>query len=217
MENNKVTEAKLEKVHALINKLLSVTEDNGATEAEAVSAALKVQKILAKYDMELSDLGETTEDIIESTVKTSNDKWRIQLALIVAENFCTKVWLRGKNIIFYGYKRHTDIATEVYTNLYNFGRKRATEVFKEFRENGYNVQGIKNQFYIGYLNGIKSALDVQCRTLAIVTPTEVEEAYKQIKFNKRTNATFSYKPDYRAYDRGYNAGREAASRREIEG
>jgi hypothetical protein len=51
MENNK-----LERVHALINKLLAITVENGATEAEAITATLKVQEILAKYDMELQML-----------------------------------------------------------------------------------------------------------------------------------------------------------------
>ena len=42
---------KIEKVMKLINKLLAVTVENGATENEAIEAALKVQKLMAKYDI----------------------------------------------------------------------------------------------------------------------------------------------------------------------
>lgn len=212
MENSK-----LERVHALINKLLAVTVDNGATEAEAITATLKVQEILAKYDMELSDVGAVKEDIVEETVETSNDKWRLSLAVIVAENFCTKVWVRDGNIVFYGYKRHCEVARDVFANLYNFGRNRSKIVFKEYRDAGYNVNGIKNQFYVGFLHGVKSALDVQSRALAIVTPTEVEEAYKNVKFNgKKKNTGMTYRRNTDVYNRGYSAGREAASKKELE-
>ena len=128
------------------------------------------------------------------------------------------MWVRNGNIVFYGYRRHCEVARDVFTNLYNFGRNRSKIVFKECRDAGYNVNGIKNQFYVGFLHGVKSALDVQSRALAIVTPTEVEEAYKNIKFNpkKKKNTGMTYRRNADVYSRGYNAGREAASKKEIE-
>lgn len=216
----KVTDNKLEKVKNLVTKLLEVTVENGATENEAIEAALKVQRILAKYDMELSDVSvDTTEDIIESDCETSNDKWRVMLASVIARNFCTKVFYRGKSVIFYGYKRHCDIAKEVFLSMYNFGRRRATEIYKEYSRAGRNVKGLKNQFYLGFVDGVNSALGVQSRELMVITPPEVVEGFNNFcassgMTTKRTRITYRANTD--VYDRGVTAGKSAASRKGIE-
>ena len=214
--NNEMSTEKFEKVKALINKLLAVTIENGATENEAIEATLKVQRLLAKYDMEYADITTTAEDIITEECETSNDLWKNSLAVIVANNFCTKTYLSCNNhVIFYGYKRHCETAREVFIKLYNFGRKRATEIFKEYRNNNYNVKGIKNQFYMGFLDGVKSALEVQSRALMIVTPKEVVEKYNELGLQKK-KTRITYNKDKTIYNRGYSAGREVASRKEIE-
>lgn len=214
--NNEISTEKFEKIRELINKLLAVTVENGATENEAIEATLKVQRLLAKYDMEYADITTTKEGIITEECETSNDLWKNGLAVIVANNFCTKAYLNGNNhVIFYGYKRHCETAKEVFIKLYEFGRKRATEIFKEYRNNNYNVKGIKNQFYMGFLDGVKSALEVQSRALMIVTPKEVVEKYNELGLLKR-KTRITYNKDKTIYNRGYNAGREVASRKEIE-
>lgn len=64
---------KMEKVMNLIKKLMEVTTENGATENEAIEASLKAQRLMAKYDIELSQLEDNAEAIVETEVKTSND------------------------------------------------------------------------------------------------------------------------------------------------
>lgn len=214
-----VTNNKLDKVKELITKLLEVTVENGATENEAVEAALKVQKILAKYDMELADINmSNTEDIITEECNTSNDQWRTILASIIAKNFCTQVFSSGNSIVFYGYKRHCEVAKEVFMSLYNFGRKRATELFKEYRDAGRNVKGLKNQFYIGFVHGVDSALGVQSRELMVITPPEVVESFDNYCAGhgmRTVSRRVSYRRDSNAYDRGVASGRSAASRKEL--
>ena len=78
----------MNKVKELINKLLAVTSENGATENEVISATLKVQQILAKYDMTMADIGEVnTDEIIEAGVNTSRDLWKYSLATVIADNY----------------------------------------------------------------------------------------------------------------------------------
>ena len=213
-----MNDRKLEKVTELINKLLAVTVENGATENEAIEATLKVQQILAKYDMDMSQVTTKAEKITTNEIKTSNDVWRTRLAKIIADNFCCKIYGAGNNIVFYGYKRHCETAGKVFETMYNFGRKRAKEIFKEYREAGYDVNGIKNNFYIGYCAGIKNALDAQSRALMIITPPEVVESFNDFTRGFRTikrNITHSGRREI--YNRGYNAGREIASQKNIEG
>ena len=175
MENT-VDKAKLEKVKELISKLLNVTKENGATDNEVISATLKVQQILAKYDMELSDINtDDVEDIIQDEIDIPNTLWQRTLADVVATNFCVESFTRIRrvgrkkcySIVFYGYKRHCDVAKEVFKSLYNYGNKRGKEIFQEYRQAGYRVDGVKNQFYIGFCRGVKSALDVQSRALMV--------------------------------------------------
>lgn len=225
--NNTADKAKLAKVKELISKLLNVTKENGATDNEVISATLKVQQILAKYDMELSDINtEDTEEIIQDEVDIANTNWQKMLAGVVAENFCVESFTRirrnsaGKkcySIVFYGYKRHCDVAREVFKSLFEFGNRRGKEIFKEYRSKGYNVTGIKNQFYIGYIRGVKSALDVQSRALMIITPPEVKQSYKEfcIQAQMKKSSPIRYRADEELYERGVNAGREAASRKEL--
>ena len=212
---------KFDKVKELINKLLNVTVENGATENEAIAATLKVQRILAKYDMELSEVTtDSKEGMTQMECETSNDIWRFGLARTIADNFCVEVYTRNNVLTFYGYKRHCDTAKEVFMALYNFGRKRASEIFKEFRNQGKRVTGIKNQFYIGFVAGVKSALEAQSRALMVITPPEVVDAFADFCSGvhmKNSRPQMSYRADEELYNRGVQEGRNAATRKEIEG
>lgn len=214
---------KMEKVMNLIRKLMEVTTENGATENEAIEASLKAQRLMTKYDIEFSQLEDNAEAIVETEVKTSNDVWRVDLANIIANNFCCKVFGKGNGkhkgttVVFYGYKRHCEVASAVFSSIYEFGRGRAKLIYKEYSNMGYDPKGIKNQFYIGFLHGVKSALDAQSRQLMIVTPPEVENAYtEKMTGAKRIVRRINYHANREIYDRGYNAGREVATQKAIE-
>lgn len=208
----------MKKVQELINKLLAVTSENGATENEVITATTKVRELLAKYDMDMSDVVDIKEEMQTASAETSNDKWKNTLGAVIAQNFGCKVYISGKNMVFYGYKRHCETAKEVFKAIYEFGRKRATEIYKEYNSIGRDVRGIKNQFYIGFVRGVKSAFDVQSRALMIITPPEVETEYRKFSVNFKTiKNRISYRRDDDIYDRGVNAGREIASRKAIVG
>ena len=50
----------MEKIIAKIRKLLEMTQENGASENEAMVAALKAQKLMAEYNLNIADI--TTEN-----------------------------------------------------------------------------------------------------------------------------------------------------------
>lgn len=209
----------MEKIQKKITYLLNITVENGATENEALMAMLKARELMAKYDMYVSETSTTAEDFLtEGKCNTSNDIWRTSLAGIISKNFCCKVYTSGNNVVFYGFKRHCETACKVFNFLYEFGRKRASETVKELKSRGYAVTGIKNQFYLGFLQGVKSALDEQSRTLVVVTPTEVETSYAELCENKglvRKKVAISYRKNTEAYDSGYSSGRQATARKQI--
>lgn len=207
----------IEKVKNKISHLLNVTVENGATENEAYMAMLKARELMAKYDISIAETSITEKDeIIESSTETSNDVWKESLAGLVANNFGCKVFKACNRIVFYGYERHADTANEVFKFLYTFGRKRASEICKTYKQHGRSVKGIKNQFYIGFLHGIKSAFDEQTRTLAIIVPDEVETAYKsRSKDFESSRTVIRYRKNSDVYDSGYSSGREATARKQL--
>lgn len=216
-----------EKIIEKIQKLLNTANDRGATENEAMIAAMKAQELMAKYDIQMTDVkcfDADGEEIVEDAIDTgSGNKWKHFLASIVARNFCVKNFWYGTNIlIFYGYKKNTEIAKEVFKFLFESGNRFANRYYM----NKYNAakrngtvcdKGIKNTYLIGFLRGISSVLDTQCTALMLVVPEKVENKYKERSENfKKTKRNIKQNGDIETYNKGYSQGRATANSRNIE-
>lgn len=211
----------IETIIEKINKLLALAEKN-PEQNEAISAAAKAQELIAKYNIEIEKLGKSTEEEITIS-KYSNGKgykWRYQLGSVVAKNFRCKCYALGRDdIVFYGYKRDTEAALAVFKFLFKTGNKLADKEYNRI----YNsspwayTKGIRNSFLVGFVSGVKSVLDEQCKALMIVTPTEVEEAYAEHSKNFGTvNSTLNTRGGTaESYERGHRAGREAMQSRQM--
>jgi hypothetical protein len=213
---------KKEKAIEIISKLLKTASDKGATENEAMIAALKAQELMAKYDIVLTDIEEEKEEI--ESVKADTDaghKWKYSLSGIIANNFCCKVFWTNNNrtVCFYGFTHNATIARDVFNFLYNIGNRFAAREYMNARNNGRNTTGLKNTYLIGFLHGIKSVLEKQCTALMIVIPEEVKKSYEDMKsgMNMRTmNKKMNYNNNKEVYDKGYTDGRNTANARYIE-
>ena len=92
-----------EKIIDRIKKLLATASDKGATENEAMIAALKAQELMAKYNIELSEvqLEEDKDEIVKLPTETgTGNKWKFVLAHTVADNFCCRHFFIGKEDFF---------------------------------------------------------------------------------------------------------------------
>jgi len=100
--------AELEKIADRIQKLLRLSKDGGATEAEAALAAEKAQEIMAEYNLtmaEIEERGESTGDDgkrEQQTYQAGLYKWQRDLISTLGEtNYCvvliTKEWREGKH------------------------------------------------------------------------------------------------------------------------
>lgn len=213
MENTKIVER--------IKNLLDLARNN-PNEHEAMAAALKAQELMAKYHVDVHEVEgeELTEEIIESELFVGNgDKWKFNLAAVIAKNFCCKVFYRGRQIVvFYGYKKDAEIATQVFKFLFEAGNKLADKCYYEYYKKGLSTKGIKNQYLIGFCDGIKTVLDRQCTALMIVTPKEVVESFEEYSkdFGKMTNR-LTMRRDAAAYNKGREDGINTANARSIEG
>lgn len=213
----------MEKVIEKIRKLLAMTEENGASENEAMIAALKAQKLMAEYNLTVADVADEHEeksDIVEVPVDAGTKyKWKYRLANIIAVNFCCKVYILNKsNVVFYGYKNHADVASEVFRFLFNTGNKLANNYYYKCMKDGRDTVGVKNAFLVGFCEGIKEVLGQQCRALMLVTPKEVEESFDEMMAGSKTvKSTMKINRDVHAYEDGKREGRFVANARSLEG
>lgn len=211
----------MEEIISKIRKLLAMTEENGCTEGEAMTAALMAQKLMAKHNLTVADIDDDTSkgNIVEVGYDAGTKyKWKYRLANIIAVNFCCKVFVVGKSkIVFYGYENHAKIASDVFKFLFNTGIRLANNYYYECYKNGRETVGVKNTFLAGFCDGIKEVLGQQCRALMLVTPKDVEENFaEKMKGSKSFKATMKIARDTQAYDDGKTEGKYAANARSLE-
>lgn len=209
----------------LIKQLLSLSKSK-VNAHEAQVAALKAQKLMAKYNISLTEV-ETEEQLetIEAAAPIQTGagrKWKYSLAAIVASNFRCRVFgiKEDHTIYFYGYSSDTQAAAEVFQFLFKHGDKMAAKEVRETKKKGKDTRGVYNTYLCGFCHGLQSALDAQCKALQLVIPKEVNESFDNFKQsgnwqqNKRSGIKYQSNTD--SYNNGYREGRTAMQRREID-
>lgn len=214
-----------EKIIKRIEKLLALAGNN-PNEKEAEAALLKAQKLMADYGIEQSQL--MGEKITYTTAFSKVPAHRLSNALahVIAESFSCKVILCYKSytdtkrvICFFG---RTEFA-EAAKSAFEFARKVMVQGGNSAtREAGLNPgeKGASlyyNSYCLGFISGIKTKTDEQCKALAIVVPQDVEDNFKSVyknvgmfKSKSITNGT-----DVKSYQMGVNDGRSAMGKREL--
>lgn len=210
----------IEKVIKKIQKLLALANNN-TNESEAISASMQVQKLLAKYNLDIVDVtGEEKKEDIEHIIADvgTGKKWKYSLANAVAESYCCKCYYHGaEQIIFYGYQSDALIARRVYIYLFKVGHNLATKyVKKSKKEINRSGTGIYNSFCSGFCNGVKRELERNCKALALITPKEVTKSFDVFSQNFKKIDTNIDSIDRNAYKEGEVEGRRALNAQYIE-
>lgn len=209
-----------EKVIEKIRKIMALAEKN-PSQNEAISAALKAQKLMAQYHISESDiLEEITEEKVESMVVPvdgKTEKWRFSLAVVLAKNFRCKCYACGADVAFFGMEEDIKICSQVFNSLYKIGKKLSDKEKRDIREKYGTAKGVKNNFCIGFVKGVQTELEKQCTALMIIIPKKVEEEFEvQIKGKPRKISTkTSYNRDI--WERGFRAGQDAVQAKRIQG
>lgn len=110
----------IRKIQGLLNK----TTENGATEAEAQSAMLMAQKLMAKHGLDMADI-DTEHEKVEKEIaeEYGNDDgrlswWHSSLARVIADNFRCYFFLRSgykrTRVVFMGLKEDAEVARSVF-------------------------------------------------------------------------------------------------------
>lgn len=214
-----------------IRKLLAVTEGRGATEAEAIAAALAAQRLMAENDVEQWELQGEGEPM-EAKLSPKTKNWMIFLAKAVADNFRCKIahYLayeggsrRKAYIEFFGYRSDAEAARLVYERLADVCNRKANEwarlnaSMRSALGSGADRRDFYNSFVRSFVDGVRSELEKQSQALMIVCPPKVSEA-----FCERTAGSGEYRAKQSRYRRdgaseraGYSAGRDAVRERRV--
>jgi len=224
-----VCDVKREKVIQRIVKLLAVTEEHGATQNEAISAALQAQRLIVENDVSDEELYGGSQRELKSVYSefVRGKRWRGWLAQAIADNFRCKSYMawRGKGHdreyarVFYGYDLDAQAALLTYEKLAVVGERLASQFARDERRLFGTAKGVKNHFLAGFVDGVRSELAKQSIALLVVTPREVEEGFKDIEkgFSQRKQKPILVSPDETgARRRGFAKGAEAVRSSRLE-
>lgn len=203
-----------------VKKLLSMTEENGCTEAEAESSFEAAQRLLAKHNLDLSQVdGEPAprKMVMKRATHKWNAAWRSLLADAVAKNFCCKYFYQGNLITFFGYEDDVLVSVEVFNAAYKFIYKNATRVYNEAYKTGKPRKGLMHSYALGFIHGLRAAWDAQSVALMVVVPPEVTQKYENMAadWSNITTAIRTSAHGAEAYQQGKKDGTDYMSRKKV--
>lgn len=215
-----------------VRKLLALSR-GGATEGEATAAVLAAQRLVALWDIDEAELGDTdhgAEPVVAVRTRPLSEArtWRWPLADLVARSFrCRHCYVRARGarhwrFEFYGHEEDAQAARLAFEYLYAIGNRRARRVVRRLSAEGCPVwSGWASDSYLtGFLAGVTGELERQSRELMVVVPSDVREAFEEVSrgFGRVAHHPLSCDPGrYDVIDEGERDGRDAVRSRRVEG
>lgn len=191
------------------------------SDEEAKTAMLIAQKMMAKYDISIEEVNGAEEEEKYSH-EMCEHKWdyayRVPLASILAENFRCMLYMQGKRIVFMGHPSDAKICKATFEFAYQFIMKRGNSIYNRRYTMGQPTKGVFNSYAHGFLTGLKSAFDVQCKALAIVTPKDVIDEFESMTSGwsqKKSRNIGQGLTDGRAWREGHRDGKEFMDKKKL--
>ena len=209
-----------EKMVDKVRKLLALAGNN-PEEGEAKTALMMANKLIAQYNLDLSEeTGEKIEYVILSAKHSNNEGYRTLLASVIAPSFRCKVVLVGSIVHFFGRKQDAESCVEVFKYVSRVAHNIGLRLERKARQEGKNTHGVANSYWRGFVAGINRELSEQCRALMVVVPEDVKD-----EFASRFEGCKPYRGGMRrtgyddnAYTQGVQDGQHSMrTRKEIEG
>lgn len=197
-----------EKIIEKIKKALALANNN-KNPNEAQAAMLMVQKMMAKYHIEMQEVEEVEEaEVQENEANIKKGSWRKILMKVICKNYRCDCFLRGntgKRIIIVGSKE--DI--EIVKTIYEFAENQLLDGFNKYFKNNYEAyteiqikNAVRKDYADGFIRGIKEKFSRQKEEeikkneqyALVVTNKKVEEYMKNLNiknsYKSRENSSF---------------------------
>lgn len=211
---------KMDNIADKVQKLINLAGNN-PNEEEAKSALLKAQALMAKYNLKQSELNADEEIKYSLEVcKGKIDPRRKKLCVIIGNSFAVKPIIHMNRICFFGREDNAKAATScmnfIVKVLEQGIRRVCAERGMKSCEAGASL--IYNAYALGFIKGLKDALDAQTVALAVVIPQDVKDEFNKKFPNTRNtrNKGMTYGADEgRAYETGYMDGSSVLGKRSL--
>lgn len=202
-----------------VQKLLALAGNN-PSEEEAKAAAMKAQKLIAQYNLDLS--GISGEAVVQYKLlqaeHPNNNGYRGQLSVILAPNFRCKAIYLGTQIHFFGREGDVETCVSVFNYLYKTMRTNGCRQERIARKEGRSSHGVANCYWAGFMKGLQDELGAQSKALAIIVPEDVKNKFHEefpnvVPANRKGVRHTGY--DRQAYNSGYTDGRSSMRQGEL--
>ena len=227
----------LQRVKARIRALTERTVARGCTEAEALSAAEMVGRLLERYALTMDEVDIRQEPCVQASVPLGGQRRRpIDVCVPTIARFCDcKVWLtrteQQAHYVFFGFDPDTRLAVYLFTVI---TRAIETELLVFRRQmpalRGTKLRRAMASFQHGMAARIADRLEAMHTereaqigakqatgtALMIIRHQVVEQAFAETKVKLRMVSSLSFHRDA-AYHAGQSAGERVDLRRPIEG
>lgn len=213
----------LNKIADKIQHLLDKTVANGATEGEAQTALLLAQKLMKKYNIAASELGqnEKVEYAFEPCKVKVNprSKW---MCMIMANSFAVRAIISGNKICYFGYSANVAAAKSALEFAHKVMERGMNKACRDQGLTGTEQAGaslIYNAYARGFLTALKEAMDAQTVALAVVVPDDVNEAFNKkfahAKAGRKSNMKMGH-DQWEAFQAGREDGKTVMNKRSLE-
>lgn len=220
-----------EKVKQRVIKLLKMTEDNGASENEALQAAQKAADLMAHYEIEANELDFKSRSCIKKETAfrqygrtVVGDSFAVALARL-CDVKCWRSPSNGKQV-FFGFETDAEIACFMYDMLCNtvileINAFKKSPVFFSEKHKGAHGLTLVSSFVQGMTGRISGRLNkmaaekretVQAATGTDLVPfkeAQIAEEFKDLDMRLVTRYSYARSNNGRAHEAGRSAGDRA--------
>lgn len=210
---------KQEQIISKIKKLLAMTELNGCSPEEAAVAVAHAQLLMAKYDIQVTELSEQEKAIIEDKFNVgtkSISKYQSLLAGALAPHFAVRVIICIRSSQSYlniiGDKMRAAIFKEVYLFAYKAFQQQWTAYHKSMDITMEQKNNMRDSYFRGFLSGFEQELQRSENANALVIREDPEiETYVREHFPHlvKNNSIRLRGWDDKAYSQGLADGKFA--------
>lgn len=207
----------IEPIMVKIKKLLTLAQNEAATQDEAQHAMMKAQEMLAKYKLSMRDVqnshldeGKVTKKYTDVTFKKAT--WKGRLASIIADNFsCYNYYSTNgtQRVVFMGLEEDAETATSVFEYAVEFITGRVRQLRTKYYRLGESTRGLENDYAQGFIFGLSEKFRQQKEenqewALVLVKPQMVVQAYKSMKWSRHP---VNVRAKFNGYDSAWNQGK----------
>lgn len=222
-----------EKVIDRVRKLFALAGNN-PSQAEAQSAMMKAQDILAEAGLSMLEVTPASTKIEVGTASLGESRrltwWRRTLSATISKHmrcavYIRKQWNRVSSIVMVGARDDVQVAQETYKLAEAVLQREATRFVRQKKAEVpvhgwvHAKSGLRNAWILGFIMGLdesfKANEDAHGTALVLVRPKEVDEHLSSLRLRKAQSSSITCSRDSSASASGYREGQRFNGRGRI--